>query len=191
MRRIILFLAAAATSTTIAAAQIPRMNPGFEVRTFAGAYIPTGRQADDFKAATTLGAALAREFGDHMHLLGSLSWTHGHNKFAKLDDDRTYIWQYDAGVEINALRELENGWLFRPLAGLGAGARTYDYAATNVGTNTCTAAYANIGSEFQRNLVALRVDGRYYLNCFKSPISGAQRTRNDLGFSLGLVYHIR
>jgi len=74
---------------------------------------------------------------------------------------------------------------------VGVGARTYDYAAAGVGSNTCSAGYASVGSELQRGTVALRFDARDYLNCFKSPFTGVEKTRNDIGLTLGLVYHIR
>src|SRR4249919_1031952 len=177
-------LAVLAVTTT---AQPTRVTPGFEVRTFAGAFVPTGDMRNDFKTATMIGAQVAHEFSQNLHLLGSLGWTHGHNKFASLNDDRTFIWQYDAGVELNLVREINDEWLFRPLVGAGVGGRTYDYAAAGVGSNTCSAGYASVGSELQRGTVAVRLDARDYLNCFKSPFTGVQKTRNDIGLTLGLV----
>src|SRR6185312_1267922 len=69
-----------------ASAQTTRVTPGFEIRSFAGAFVPTGDMRNDFKTATTVGAQVAHEFSEHMHLLGSIAWTHGHNKFANLSD---------------------------------------------------------------------------------------------------------
>ena len=191
MRRITLALVGLAALTAPAVGQSNRLSPGFEVRSFAGAYVPTGAQRNDFKAATMIGAQIAHEFSDQLHLLGSVGWTHGHNKFANVTDDRTYIWQYDAGLELNLVEDLGSDWLFRPLVGFGVGGRTYDCAAARLGTNSCSAAYGSVGSEFQRGTVAIRLDARDYLNCFKSPITGVKKTRNDVGLSLGLVYHIR
>jgi hypothetical protein len=184
-------LSALAALAVSVSAQTTRVTPGFEVRTFAGAFVPTGDMRNDFKTATMLGAQVAHEFSEHLHLLGSFAWTHGHNKFANLNDDRTFIWQYDAGIELNLVREINDQWLFRPLVGAGVGGRTYDYAAAGVGTNTCSAGYASVGSELQRGTVAVRLDARDYLNCFKSPFTGEKKTRNDVGLTLGLVYHIR
>ena len=194
MRRTIFpiaILSAFAALPVSASAQTTRVTPGFEVRSFAGAFVPTGDMRNDFKAATTVGAQVAHEFSEHMHLLGSIAWTHGHNKFANVNDDRTFIWQYDAGIELNLVREINDEWLFRPLVGAGVGGRTYDYAAAGVGSNTCSAGYASVGSELQHGTVAVRLDARDYLNCFKSPFSSVKKTRNDVGLTLGLVYHIR
>ena len=162
-----------------------------EIRPFAGVYVPTGALRHDFKSATMLGMQVAMELNDNLHVLGSLGWTHGHAKFAVLNDDVAYIWQYDAGVEFNLLAELGNQWLLRPLAGLGAGGRTYDYQAEGVGTSSCLAGYGALGTELQRGAIALRLEGRNYLACIDSPRTGRQHTRNDLGIMFGFAYHLR
>lgn len=177
------------TVTTVSSAQRVGVRP--EIRPFAGVYVPAGALRNDFKTATMLGMQVAMELSDHMHVLGSLGWTHGHAKFAALSDDVAYIWQYDAGVEFNLMAELGNGWLLRPLAGLGAGGRTYDYQAAGVGTNSCLAGYGALGSELQKGAIALRVEGRNYLACVDSPRTGRQHTRNDFGIMFGFAYHLR
>jgi hypothetical protein len=192
MRRIGFTIAAALAFAAPTAAQRNAIAPtGKEIRSFAGAFLPTGSQQKDFKAATTLGVQLAEELTDHLHVIGSLAWTHGHNKFASFTDDRTFIWQYDAGVEINSLHWVTSELLLRPLVGIGVGARTYDYQMTNVSSYTCSAAYGSVGSELQRGIVALRFEARDYVNCFKSPAKSDNSTRNDLSLTFGVVYHIR
>ena len=191
MRHIILSLAALAGLALPAPAQREPITSGFEVRSFAGAYLPTGAQRDDFKAASTIGAQIADELSDRFHILGSFAWTHGHNKFASFSQDRTDIWHYDVGVEANAVYWMNDAWLFRPLIGAGIGGRTYDYRVDNVKTYSCAVGYGSIGSEFQRGTVALRVDAREYVTCFKSPVTSTSTTRNDMSLSFGLVYHIR
>jgi hypothetical protein len=138
-----------------------------------------------------LGAGVAREVSEKLHLLASLGWTDGHNKLARVNNDRTFIWQYDAGIELNLVNDVGNGWLFRPLVGLGVGGRTYDYKAVGVGSKTCSAGYGSVGSELQRGIVALRLEARDYLSCYESPVTHAKQTRNDLGLTFGLVYHFR
>ena len=190
MRHTTLSLIAVAALAVPVAAQTNDL-AGFEIRTFAGAYVPIGAQRNDFKTATMVGAQFAHELSDHLHLLSSLGWTHGHNKFANLDDDRTFIWQYDMGFELNALQQLDNKWLFRPLVGAGFGGRTYQYKAAGLSNRTCAAGYGNVGSELQRGVVAVRLDARAYINCFKSPITRVSENRGDVGLTLGLVYHLR
>lgn len=187
MRALGLVLALAATAT-VASAQEQWRLPSTEIRPFAGVFVPVGASRADFKSATMVGAQAAMELNRHFHGLASLGWTHGHNKF--FARDRTDIWQYDVGAEVNAVRDLGWGWYFRPFLGAGAGGRSYNYRDT-AKTTHCTAGYGTLGTELQRNVVALRVEARDYLSCFESPITEKKRTRNDLALSIGFAYHLR
>ena len=176
-------------STSAVAQPSQRVRP--EIRPFVAAYLPAGALRDEFKSATTLGAQAALEVSPFMHVVGTVGWTDGHNKYASFSDDVTYIWQYDVGAEFNLTREWGSSWLIKPFLGAGAGGRTYDYQAINVGTNTCTAGYSTIGSELQKGVMALRFEARNYLACFKSPLTGEKKTRNDVGIAFGVAYHVR
>lgn len=179
-----------AAVTVTGSAQIPnRIRP--EIRPFFGAYIPTGKLQDEFKTASTIGTQVALELSSNMHLLGSVGWTNGHSKISTFTKDATYIWTYDAGVEFNAVREFGNGWLFRPLLGVGGGGRTYDFTQTGVNTKTCAAGYGALGTEFEKGVIALRFEGRNYLSCYESPVTGLKKTRNDIGLNFGVAYHLR
>jgi hypothetical protein len=189
MRTRLLIPAALVASAAVLPAQDRWRPEAVEVRPFAGVFVPVGAQRADFKSATMMGAQAAMEFNRHFHALGSVGWTHGHNKmFAK---DLTHIWQYDLGVELNLVRDVGYGWLFRPFLGTGAGGRTYDYRALTAGTRTCLAGYGTAGAEMQRGTVAFRVEAREYLSCFESPVTNTKNTRNDVGLSFGLAYHLR
>jgi len=161
-----------------------------EVRPLVGVYLPTGRMRDDFEAATLLGLQGAFELSRSVHLTATTSWTRGHNKF-DMASGRTNLWQYDLGAEANLLRPLGGGWQLHPFVGAGLGGRTYDYRAKGVATQTCTAGYGSLGSELQKGAVALRLEGRDYVSCFESPVTGEQSTRNDVGLAVGLAYHVR
>jgi hypothetical protein len=182
-------IAALLATTSVSAQQPVGIRP--EVRPFVGAYIPAGALRNDFKTATMLGAQAALELSDYMHVVGTVAWTRGHNKFALLSKDLTYIWQYDVGLEFNLIQEIGTNWLFRPFIGAGGGGRTYDYQAKNIGTQTCTAGYGALGAELQRGSYALRLEGRDYLACYESPFTADKKTRNDFGLAFGLAYHIR
>lgn len=162
-----------------------------ELRPHVGVYLPTGAQRDDFEAATLLGMQGALELAPWVHLVGTASWTHGHARFAPLgDEDVTHIWQYDVGPEFNIRHEFENGWMLKPFAGAGVGARTYNYRAQGLMTRTCTAGYGALGTELQWDYVAFRVEGRDYLSCFENPRTGVKETRNDIGLTFGLALHL-
>jgi len=191
MRRITILVAALAGFAGLAGAQGNPPTYGLEVRAFAGAYVPTGAMRSDFKASSLLGAQVAHEYSENLHFVGSLGWADGRNHFSTLSSRSTAIWQYDAGFEVNLVEVLNQEWLFRPLIGFGAGGRTYDYRAAGVSNSTCAVGYGNVGAEFQRQIVAIRLEARDNVSCFKSPITSGTSTRNDLGLTVGLVYHVR
>jgi hypothetical protein len=58
--------------------------------------------------------------------------------------------------------EMGWGWYFRPFVGTGVGGRTYN---------------------------CRRVEAR--TTCFESPITADKRTRNAIGLTVGLAYHLR
>ncbi len=183
----------AAIALTAGAAALPAQtwSPALELRPFAGASIPTGTQRDLFKDAAFLGLQGALELQPTFHMLGSFSWTNGTNKY-QVSNTNVDIFQYDAGVELGAATPLVGGWELKPFFGIGAGARTYHFSSDQLSDKTCALAYGSLGSEFQLSNIALRLEGRENIFCYRSPVIGQKsKTRNDLGLSFGIAYHIR
>jgi hypothetical protein len=180
--------AASALHASALDAQDGGRTPTREIRPFVGAYVPVGAMRRDFRDATMLGLQAAIERSRNLHFVGGASWTHGHNRYDR-GSDRTDIWQYDVGLELNLYRPTAAGWVFRPFAGVGGGARTLDYRASGLASYTCTSGYGSLGTELQTGAVALRFEARDYMACFKSPVTGLHDTRSDLGLSLGVAYH--
>lgn len=186
----LLALASIASIASIASAQ--RIEPfGVELRPFAGAYVPMGAMRDDFKDAFTVGGQAALELSDYWHLVGSVGWTYGKNRFSSLAKEKTYLIHYDVGAEGNLLFELENDWLVKPFGGAGIGARQYDYGVETIDSKFCTSGYGSVGTELQRSVVSLRAEARQYVSCFESPITGQKKTRTDGLYAIGFAYHIR
>ena len=125
-----------------------------------------------------------------LHLLGSFGWAPAQNKYQVADDD-VNILQYDAGVEFDLVRPMGGGWQFKPFLGMGAGARTYLYGDDELSNKTCFAGYGALGTEFQIGRTALRLEGRDNVFCYRSPIGGDSKTRNDVGVAFGVAYHFR
>jgi hypothetical protein len=162
-----------------------------EIRPFAGAFIPLGQQRGDFRNATMVGLQGAMEVNSRLHFVGTVGWTHGHNRFTPGTNDLTHIWQTDVGVEGNIIRPINARWELRPFAGAGAGIRMYNYSAKTLERGTCSSTFVAAGSEAQRGVIALRFEARNYLSCFESPVTRKRTTRDDLALSLGMAWHIR
>jgi len=162
-----------------------------ELRPFVGAYMPIGAQRDLFKDATMFGVQGALEIVPTLHLLGTFSWVPVHNKYSGFDENGS-IFAYDVGTELGIVQPLGAGWEFKPFFGLGLGARTYAYKAAGLSDRTCAAGYGAVGSEFQLEKVAFRLEARDNVFCYRAPIAGVtSKTRNDLGLAFGLAYHFR
>lgn len=187
--RILLVVPLLALSVTTALAQQKWREPLAEVRPFAGVFLPVGASRKDFGSGGVIGAQAAVEANRHLHGVASLGWTLAPNKvFAR---DRTEIWQYDVGAELNAVQYVGWGWYFRPFIGAGAGGRSYRYRDAAGKTSHCLAGYGSAGTEWQLDVVAFRLEARDYLSCFESPITEQKRTRNNIGLTMGLAYHLR
>lgn len=186
-------LAVLLSSLAIGAAALPAQNTGpiFELRPFAGVYIPTSDQSTIYREAVLAGAQAALEMKPTFHLLGTLTWIPVHSNYAVSNPDAN-VFQYDLGAEFSLVRPMEPNWVLKPFVGLGAGARTYTYKASELATRTCFASYGSLGTELQLNRVAFRFEGRDNVFCYRSPIgANHSATRNDIGFSVGLAYHFR
>ena len=178
-------------ATSPLGAQGPAHVVALEVRPFAGAFLPTGEFRDEFKAATNVGLQGAVELTPRWHLVGTVAFTHGHDRFA-FASTRANIWHYDGGFEFAPVRSLGGGaWRFRPFVGTGAGARTYDYRTPGIATQTCSAGYFTGGTELQKGILAVRAEARGYLSCFTSPVTERQRTRTDAQLLFGFAWHLR
>jgi hypothetical protein len=170
-------------------AQSPTVKP--EIRPFAGANIPAGAQRNLFQDAGMIGAQVALELKPTLHLLGTFGWVASQSSYA-VSNDNVNLFMYDIGIEVSFVEAMGGKWELKPFIGVGAGGRTYAFSSATLKDQTCTAAYAAIGTEFQLAPWALRFEGRGNAFCYNSPISGVKSaTRNDVGLSLGLAYHFR
>jgi hypothetical protein len=186
------YLASLALLTLVAgavSAQGTTLRP--EIRPFVGMYVPTGHQRDMFKDAALFGVQAALEIEPSFHLLGTFGYVPGQTKLTSVGND-VQILAYDVGFEVDMVRSLGGAWLFKPFFGLGVGARTYMYDNVALRDRSCAAGYGALGMEFEINRAAIRLEGRDNVFCFRSPTTSPQpKTRNDVGFSLGLAYHFK
>ena len=160
-----------------------------EIRPFVGISIPTGSQRDLFNDAPVFGLQGAVELKPTFHLVGTFGWAPGQTTYVSTRDN-VNLFQYDVGMELGMVRELNESWQFRPYVGLGAGARTYAYEAGQLADKTCAQGYGAVGAEFQIRRTSFRLEGRDNVFCFKSPIAGQDsKTRNDIRLATAFAYH--
>lgn len=190
MRRIMYAVAVMCVAAPALAAQAPSARK-IELRPFVGASIPTGDQRELYGEELMFGLQGAVEVKPTFHVVGSFGWVPSNSGYA-VSDDEVNIFQYDVGVEFGLVRPMAGDWEFKPFFGVGAGGRSYAYAASQLNDKTCLAGYGALGSEFQLGRTAIRFEARDNVFCYKSPITGIEsKTRNDIGLALGLAYHFR
>lgn len=189
MRKAVLLTVALALGASAVAAQTTRVKP--EIRPFAGAVIPTGEMRKLFMDAPMAGISTAVELKPTFHVLATFAWIPAQNKYG-VAQNNVNIFQYTAGAELGFVRPLAGNWELRPFAGIGVGGRTYAFQGAGLANKTCFAGYGALGTEFQIARTALRLEARDNVFCYRSPVPGvSSQTRNDVGLSLGVAYHLR
>ena len=159
---------------------------GFELRPYAGAFIPTGQQRDFLKDAVIVGGQASYRIVPQLALTGTLGWSPSKDRITP-GDQKLDVWQYDLGAELRAPSWLSSGaWDFTPFVGLGGGGRTYNYRDLDVGSKTNVAGFGTLGGELGYGRIGLRVEGRDYVSQFKPFTGGDSKTRNDVTVAAGL-----
>jgi hypothetical protein len=189
MRKSLFLLAALALGASTLAAQRTPIKP--ELRPFAGAVIPTGELRKLFLDAPMAGISAAAELKPTVHVLGTFTWVPAQNKYG-VAQNNVNIFQYTVGAELGFVTPLAGNWELRPFAGVGVGGRTYAFQGVGLADRTSFAGYGALGTEFQIARTALRLEARDNVIRYRSPVPGVSaKTRNDVGLSLGVAYHLR
>lgn len=190
MRRTLVLLAAvlALQATPVQAQFTP------EVRPFAGAYIPTGDQADVLKSSFLVGIQAAVEVNEALHLLGTFGYATPRPDRPTIGND-VHLYQYDVGAELFRIIPFSSNdhWTFRPFAGMGLGARTHDFKDRgDTDAQTYFSGYGALGVEIQNRRVALRIEARDYVTRFRGLLGNeAAVARNDVMLGAGVAFHVR
>ncbi len=163
-----------------------------ELRMFAGAYVPTGKQADVLKSGMLIGVQSGIELTSRVHLIGTFGYATPRPDRPTIGKD-VHLYQYDVGAELfraYATSSETDHWTFRPFLGAGVGGRTYDFPGVRHGSETNFVGYGSLGTELQHLNIAARLEVRDYLSRFRG-LAGNESasTRNDLVLGGGLAFH--
>jgi hypothetical protein len=183
-------VAAFGASTAGAQDVTPLSLRGFELRPYVGAYIPTGDQRDLLEDAVLVGAQASYSFIPQLALTGTFGWSPSKDRITA-GDQTLDVFQYDLGLEGRAPAWYTSGtgsWSFTPFAGLGIGARTYDYRDLDIDSQTNLAGYGALGGELGFGRIGARLEARDYVSRFE-PLTGNgdAKTRNDVTLAAGLT----
>ena len=160
---------------------------GFELRPYAGAFIPTGKQRDLLRDAVIVGGQASYRLNPQFAITGTLGWSPSKDRITP-GDQKLDVWQYDLGAELRAPSWVSSGAVdFTPFVGLGAGARTYDYRDLDVSAKTNFAGYGVLGGELGFGRIGWRLEARDYVSQFKPFDGGDSKTRNDVTLATGLT----
>lgn len=163
--------------------------PKWEFRVISGTLVPTGAQRDAVKRGNLNVAQFSRALRPHIAITASAGWARTRD-LATAGDRKLNVFTYDLGGELRATRSLRrNAVTLRPFAGIGAGARSYDYRGANVDARHNVSGYASVGGELGLGRVGLRIEARNYVSGFKSLDGGsATDIRNDVVVMVGLSF---
>lgn len=154
------------------------------VRSFVGAFIPTGDQRDLLEDAVLVGAQASWKFNSNLGLTASFGWTPSTDKVTP-GSQTLDAFQFDVGVEASAAQLRTTR--VTPFLGLGAGGRTYSYRDLDIESKTNFAGYGALGVDIDAGPLSVRLEARDYVSRFQ-PLTGGgdTKTRNDVALFTGL-----
>jgi hypothetical protein len=153
----------------------------WELRVTSGALVPTGHQRNILKDAQTTAAQLSWVVRPSLAITGTFAWARSRD-LASVATPKLDVFTSDLGVEARPAQWFAGRAVtFSPFAGLGAGARSYNYRRLDVDATHNLAAYGAVGGALGMGRVGVRVEVRDYATGFR-PLVGAGKSepRNDV-----------
>jgi hypothetical protein len=162
----------------------------WEVRVSGGAFIPTGDQRNALKGSQVTAIQVSRVMHSSLALTGTFAWARSRD-LASTDRPKLDVFTSDLGFEVRPSRWFAGSAVtFDAFAGLGAGARSYNYRKLDVSATHNLAGYGAIGGELGMGRVGLRLEVRDYVTGFKPLVgSGISHTRNDVVYTVALRFN--
>jgi hypothetical protein len=123
-------------------------------------------------------------------ITGTFAWARSRD-LTSTDTPKLDVFMSDLGVEARPAEWfLDRAVTFTPFAGVGAGARSYNYRKLDVDAAHNLAAYGTVGGELGMGRVGLRLEVRDYATGFKPLVgAGASDQRNDVVITAGVRFN--
>ena len=182
---------ASSTRTSEAQASTPQAS-AWEFRLTSGALVPTGNQRNSLKGAEISAAQLSWLVRPSVAVTGTFGWARSRDR-ASLNAPKLNVFTSDLGVEVRPTHWFADRRVsISPFAGLGAGARSYDYRKVDADATHNLAGYGAVGADFGVDRVGVRFEARDYVSGFK-PLVGAGKSdaRNDVVMTVALNFNRR
>lgn len=153
----------------------------WELRVPSGSFIATGAQGNQLKDTHVTALQVSWVVRPHLAVTGTFAWARSRD-LATTGSPKLDVFTSDLGIEARSTEWTAGKHVsFSTFAGIGGGARSYDYVKRDSRLTNNLAGYAAAGGELGVGRVALRVEARNYATGFK-PLVGAGKsdTRNDM-----------
>ncbi len=165
--------------------------PGFEVLMPTGTVVPIGAQGDAVERATLTAVQLSYGMRPDVVLTSTVGWARP-RPLGLGTDARLHMFTYDVGTEFRLPRRESDGrFNFKPFAGGGVGARSYNYRHVDAATTHNLAAYVGGGGELALAKIRVRLEVRDYMTWMNAAGSSVSSRRNDIMIMAGLRFGVR
>lgn len=186
-------LALLLVGATNARAQSPAASQSrWQFRAPSGRLIGTGTQRDQVKDANSSAAQLSWMVRPRVAITATFAWARSRD-VATVGAPKLDVFTTDVGVEGHTGEWFADAPVsISGFAGLGGGARSYNYRSLDEAATHNLAGYASIGGTAEGGRVGLRLEARNYATGFK-PLTGAgsEGTRNDVVVMAAFTLRLR
>lgn len=153
-----------------------------------GSVHPTGAQRQAIARGRATAAQLSYSVVPAFAVNTTLGWARSRD-LSSLGDAKVDVFSYDIGAEVRTpVPPTGRGFAVRPFAGVGAGARSYNYRGAGLDSTHTGSAYVSGGAEVGMGRVRLRVEVRDYVTGLGFNRGGPSSTRNDVVVMTGLRF---
>lgn len=171
-----------------ASAQVPaEPTARWEFLMSSGATIPAGEQRRAISSGALSTVQVSYVARPAIAVTATMGWTRSRD-LAFAGNPTLDLFSYDIGAEARAHgAHAGNGIAFRPFAGVGVGARSYNHRHVDLAVTHAATAYAGVGGELGGGRIRLKLEARDYMIRFK-PLAGhgGSDTRSEVALMAGL-----